>query len=115
MDFRTTVDLPLQELSITPLTSMIMLGSCFAENIGKRFVDNKFRCCVNPFGVLYNPSSILTALQLMAQKTPDATLSRVFAADGVWHSWYHHSDFSSITREACEAKITHSWHEASQA
>jgi hypothetical protein len=115
MDFRITADLPLHELSITPRTRMMLLGSCFAENVGKHFVDNKFCCCVNPFGVLYNPASLLAALQLLEQKTADATLSRLFAADGVWHSWNHHSDFSATSREDCEEKINRTWCEASRA
>ncbi len=37
---------------------MLFVGSCFADEIGKRFTEQKFRAVVNPFGVMYNPVSI---------------------------------------------------------
>jgi hypothetical protein len=45
---------------------MLFVGSCFADNIGKRFTDEHFRTVVNPYGVMYNPASILhTVKRLM--------------------------------------------------
>ena len=38
---------------------MLFVGSCFADNMGRRFVDDKFRAVVNPYGVMYNPASIM--------------------------------------------------------
>ena len=38
---------------------MLFVGSCFADNIGRRFEEEKFRAVVNPYGVMYNPVSIL--------------------------------------------------------
>ena len=59
MQFRTTVDIPSPDFSIAPCEEMLFVGSCFADNIGRRFVEEKFRATVNPFGVTYNPASIL--------------------------------------------------------
>ena len=42
---------------------MLFVGSCFADNIGKRFVDEMFLATVNPLGVMYNPASILHTIQ----------------------------------------------------
>lgn len=39
------------------------MGSCFADNIGRRFKDEMFRVTVNPFGVMYNPASILHTVE----------------------------------------------------
>lgn len=38
---------------------MLFVGSCFAANLGSRFVDARFPTVVNPYGVMYNPASIL--------------------------------------------------------
>lgn len=38
---------------------MLFVGSCFADNMGRRFIDEKFRAVVNPYGVMYNPVSIV--------------------------------------------------------
>lgn len=58
MDFRTIVDIPKGTFSIEPCEEMLFVGSCFADSIGKRFVENKFRAVVNPYGVMYNPVSV---------------------------------------------------------
>ena len=39
------------------------MGSCFADSIGRRFQEEKFQAVVNPFGVMYNPASILHTIQ----------------------------------------------------
>ena len=63
MDFRTIVDIPIPEFTIEPQEKMLFVGSCFADNIGKRFVDEMFLATVNPLGVMYNPASILHTIQ----------------------------------------------------
>jgi hypothetical protein len=59
MKFRTEVAIPKSTFKIKPCEDMLFVGSCFADNIGARFIDEKFRAVVNPFGVMYNPASIL--------------------------------------------------------
>ncbi len=59
MEFRTIVDIPESPWKIEPCERMLFIGSCFADNIGKRFSEEKFRAVVNPYGVMYNPASIL--------------------------------------------------------
>ena len=59
MFFRAEVLIPKPSFSIRPLQRMLFVGSCFADNIGRRFEEEKFRVVVNPYGVMYNPVSIL--------------------------------------------------------
>lgn len=59
MEFRTPVNITLAPFAIEPHERMLFVGSCFADNIGRRFVDDKFRATVNPYGVMYNPASIM--------------------------------------------------------
>lgn len=59
MEFRTPVNITLAPFAIEPRERMLFVGSCFADNIGRRFVEDKFRATVNPYGVMYNPASIL--------------------------------------------------------
>ena len=69
MEFRTIVDIPESEWKIEPMERMLFIGSCFADNIGRRFIDEKFRAVVNPYGVMYNPASILhTVNRLLEDK-----------------------------------------------
>lgn len=46
---------------------ILLIGSCFVENIGTRMTDLKFQTDVNPFGTLYNPASISHALRRLIQ------------------------------------------------
>lgn len=45
---------------------MLFVGSCFADNIGRRFAEDRFRATVNPYGVMYNPASILHTVERYA-------------------------------------------------
>lgn len=85
MDFRTIVDIPRPPFAIGALEDMLFVGSCFADNIGKRFVEEKFHAVVNPYGVMYNPASILhTISRYVAQR--GATLpSTAFFTLGTSH------------------------------
>jgi len=42
---------------------MLFVGSCFADSIGQRFLEEQFPVTVNPYGVMYNPASILHTVQ----------------------------------------------------
>lgn len=59
MEFRTPINITLAPFAIEPRERMLFVGSCFADNIGRRFVEDKFRATVNPYGVMYNPASIM--------------------------------------------------------
>ena len=63
MEFRTVVDIPKPSFQIEPCEEVLFVGSCFADNIGQRFKDDKFRATVNPFGVMYNPASVFHTIQ----------------------------------------------------
>ncbi|MBO4820495.1 MAG: GSCFA domain-containing protein [Prevotella sp.] len=59
MVFRTVVDIPPLAFSIAPCEEMLFVGSCFADSIGRRFQEENFQVVVNPYGVMYNPASIM--------------------------------------------------------
>ncbi len=65
MEFRTIVDIPRAAFQIEPMEQILLVGSCFADHIGRHFLEDKFRAVVNPFGVMYNPVSILHTIQRM--------------------------------------------------
>lgn len=72
MEFRTPVTITLAPFAIEPRERMLFVGSCFADNIGRRFVDDKFRATVNPYGVMYNPASILHTVKRWTGELVDA-------------------------------------------
>ena len=70
MEFRTVVDVEKPGFEIGACEEMLFVGSCFADHIGKRFQEEKFRATVNPFGVMYNPASILHTVERLYSSTP---------------------------------------------
>ena len=72
MEFRTPVTITLAPFAIEPRERMLFVGSCFADNIGRRFVEDKFRATVNPYGVMYNPASILHTVKRWTGELVDA-------------------------------------------
>ena len=63
MEFRTIVDIPKPDFEIGPCEEMLFVGSCFALEIGARFREEGFPVTVNPYGVMYNPASILHTVE----------------------------------------------------
>ena len=63
MQLQTPVTIPQPKFDIPPFERILLVGSCFAQNMGKRFVDAQFRATVNPYGVMYNPASILHTVE----------------------------------------------------
>ena len=63
MQLQTQVAIPRPLFAIEPFQKVLLVGSCFAQNMGKRFSEAQFQTTVNPFGVMYNPGSILHTVQ----------------------------------------------------
>ncbi len=97
MDLLTTVDIPKGDFQIGHESKIMLLGSCFADEMGRKLSQSGFHIMANPFGTLYNPASIAALLLRCISRTQYGEDSReVFRAqDGLWHSWMHHSRFSS--------------------
>ena len=85
MEFRTIVDIDDPGFRIGACEEMLFVGSCFADKIGARFTDEKFRTIVNPFGVMYNPASILHTIQKLSAQPNLATVKTAFLTLGTNH------------------------------
>jgi len=73
MELTTKVEIDKAGFCIEPCEEMLFAGSCFADNIGRRCLQDRFRATVNPFGVMYNPASIMHTVE----KTTCAPLTAV--------------------------------------
>ncbi len=83
---------------------LMLMGSCFTEQIGNKLADHKFRVLQNPNGILFNPVSIARAIEnYIGQK--EYTEDDVFYFNELWHSWDHHSHFSAMDKTSCIAEI----------
>ncbi len=98
MKFRTEIELTKTDFQINHFDNVLTIGSCFAQNIAEYFSANRFNVLGNPFGVLYNPISIYNSLKFALDKK-SFTESDLIFHQSEWHSFYHHSDFSSDKSE----------------
>lgn len=99
MELMTRIDIPASEWKIAAGEKVLLVGSCFADEIGEKMVRGGFEAMVNPFGTLYNPASIAASLlRSISEKeyTVDSVELIQSESDGMWHSWMHHSSFSSL-------------------
>lgn len=110
MKFRTEVTIEPTTLRLTPASRVLLLGSCFAEEVGARLADSlpAGQVVVNPCGVLYNPESIAQTLQLLlmgeSSRRAEVGHSLFEAQDGRWHSWLYSTKFTGATREECRER-----------
>jgi hypothetical protein len=104
MKFFTETVVPDLPWKIDYSKKMIFIGSCFAENIGQKLLNLKFKLDLNPFGVLYNPVSIANNLKILIEKR-QFTIDDLFFEQGVWNSFSHHSRFSEIDADLALQKI----------
>jgi hypothetical protein len=98
MNFRTEITLLPAEFPISHQDKIMMMGSCFVENIFSRMEASCFSVEVNPFGIVYNPASLANGLTDLVNKrvyTPE----NLFLHQGLYHSFSHHSRFSGIEAE----------------
>lgn len=114
MELYTTVE-PLRGFpSLSHSHRLMLMGSCFASHIGAKLAEAKFRCDIHPYGVLYNPASIATALsELLEGKR--YTPADLYEQRGLWHSPMHHSDFSAPTPDEALERINRRLQQAREA
>ena len=59
MILQTEVEIRKASFEIVPSDKLLFVGSCFADNMSKRLINNMFNVTANPYGVMYNPASIM--------------------------------------------------------
>ncbi len=110
MQFTTPVNIKPNK-SIDHNSRIVMLGSCFAENIGKKLIDCGFNVVMNPMGILYNPISIHSALKRITEDR-EFTEDELFYHNGLWASFMHHGSFSHSDKNEALRMMNDRLHQA---
>ena len=110
--FRTIVDVPKWTNPMRRDHRFVLLGSCFAQNIGEYFQSYGLNTVCNPLGVTYNPASISiqvhNALENEELKGENEKLnSSLFLYDGSWHCWWAGTLISDTEEERFRQTIHH--------
>nr|WP_321231277.1 GSCFA domain-containing protein [uncultured Psychroserpens sp.] len=77
-------------------SKVLLLGSCFSENIGEKFEYFKFQKLQNPFGILFHPLAI-ESLITNAINEKEYTKDDLFFHNEQWHCYDVHSKFSNTS------------------
>lgn len=105
MKLYTSVDIAPSEKKIAYNDKILLLGSCFADNIGAKFGEHYFQTTVNPFGTLYNPTSIRRSIDLSLNRN---NKRYILQHNGLWHSMMHHGSFSHPDKDVLLARCEES-------
>lgn len=98
MKLQTIVPLQKAEYPIDYSSKMLLLGSCFVENMGSKLDYFKFQQLQNPLGILFHP----LALENLVERALSGKTYRddeVFEQDGIWHCFDAHSDLNALSKE----------------
>ena len=93
MNFTTKIPIPRSLNSIEYSSKIILFGSCFAENMGKKLRYYKFQTQVNPFGIIFNPFSIEKLIERVVLQR-HFTKDDIFFFNERWHCYEAHSELS---------------------
>ena len=80
-------------------SKIMLLGSCFAENMGEKFEYFKFQATTNPFGIIFNPVSLAKLIERCVQKNY-FTEHDIFFHNELWHCYEVHSELSNSDKDA---------------
>lgn len=89
---------PQQHNQIDYNSKLLLLGSCFSENIGEKFSYFKFQSAVNPFGILFQPLAIENLIT-NAINEKVYTEKDIFFQNEQWHCFEAHSQLSSALKD----------------
>ncbi len=111
MKFKLTLEATPSNVQIGYQDKILLIGSCFTENIGAKMQKHLFTVKENPHGILFNPVSVVNAIRDYID-CKQYGMDDLFVLNELYNSWHHHSRFSDITAEAALKKINESIQEA---
>ena len=104
MKFHLNHTPPKADFEITHSDNVLLLGSCFAENIGEILENHKFNANTNPPGILFNPLSISNYLNNCLQEN-EISHNYIIERGGEYFCYLNHSSVNAPSKEKLEVKI----------
>ena len=104
MKFRLTFPVKSIEPKISYGQKVMVMGSCFAEEMGNRMIQDKMDVLLNPHGILYTPAALVHAMNTYLEGKIYGS-SDLVERNGLWHSWDHHGRFSDVNPATVLSRI----------
>ena len=101
LKLQTPVETGRSKVGVSLNDKIVILGSCFADNMGQKMVDLGFDVCLNPFGTLYNPVSVCNSVARLTSGIPFSKdeCVQMGAGAGLVCSFSHHTSFARRTED----------------
>jgi hypothetical protein len=100
MKLQTTIPLEKQSKNLIDYYSnVLLLGSCFVENIGEKLSYFKFQNYQNPFGIIFNPISLAKVIERSINQNY-YTENDIFFHNELWHCFEVHSELSNPVKDS---------------
>lgn len=98
MKLQTEVEIAKPDFRINFSDRGLIVGSCFADNVGNMLAELHFNVSPNPYGVMYNPISVANTV-VNIKTCHRYEEKELVECDGLWHSFDHHGCFSDPNKE----------------
>ena len=98
MQFTTKTPIQKSSFPIDYDSKILLLGSCFAENMGEKYDYFKFQTTINPFGIIFNPVSLEKLIRRSVEKRK-FTENDIFFHNDLWHCFEVHSELSNSDKD----------------
>ncbi len=100
LKFRTELEPASLSRQIDYGSQVVSIGSCFAQNMAEKLIGAGFRVEANPFGVLFNPISVVQSIRRIAMATPFREADFVCYGER-WFSYQLHGSFAGASLREC--------------
>jgi lysophospholipase L1-like esterase len=104
MEFRREFTPEPFDVKIKHTDRIMLIGSCFTEQMGSKLARVKFLTHENPNGILFNPASIIKSIDSYLDEKVYRS-DDLFEHNGIWGSWDHHTRFSDVNQDEALRKI----------
>ncbi|WP_281541095.1 GSCFA domain-containing protein [Maribacter aestuarii] len=104
MKLQTQIPFSKADSQIDYSSRLLLLGSCFSQNIGDKLGYFKFRSLQNPLGILFHPLAIKNLIDRAVEQRI-YTAKEIFSLNERWHCFDAHSALSANTQEGILQKL----------
>jgi hypothetical protein len=113
---QTIIQIDPSKVKITYSDKIMVLGSCFADSVGRKLQQAGLDVYINPFGTLYNPRSIYRSIRLLETGSllTEADCIQMGSGSNLFCSFFHHTSFARPTAEEFLANANAKLREASE-
>lgn len=102
MNFKLNFDVPKSDLNLTHKDSIVLVGSCFSDEMAVKFKSEGYTVLDNPFGTLFHPEAIANQLKAALNESKEIS---IFQREDLFFSWDSASKLYGKSAEALIDKV----------